>query len=171
MIDLNISNYLRLSLTDVILTLISTSLIILFARHFFWGRILEFVKKRQQVIQQNIDDSQQLKQEAEKVKEQYDEQMKNAGKDAHAIITNAKAQAEQEKDKILASASAEAAQIKDEAYQDIEREKRKAEGEMKAAISSVAIEAARSLLQKEVDEQTQQEYIDSFIDKAGQSEW
>ena len=36
MIDFNVSNYLRISLTDVVMVLISTGLIILFAKHFFW---------------------------------------------------------------------------------------------------------------------------------------
>ena len=42
---------------------------------------------------------------------------------------------------------------------------------MKDAISSVALEAAKKLVSKEMDEETQKKYIDDFIDKAGNSKW
>lgn len=44
MVDFNIDNYLRISPTDVILVLISTALIILFAKHFFWDKLTAFIK-------------------------------------------------------------------------------------------------------------------------------
>ena len=46
MVDFNVANYLRINLQDMIMTLISTILIVLFAKHFFWDKILAFVKKR-----------------------------------------------------------------------------------------------------------------------------
>ena len=42
---------------------------------------------------------------------------------------------------------------------------------MKDAISSVALEAAKKLVSKEMDEEIQKKYIDDFIDKAGNSKW
>ena len=65
----------------------------------------------------------------------------------------------------------EVSRIKERAKEDIERDKRNAEKEMKDAISSVALEAAKKLVSKEMDEETQKKYIDDFIDKAGNSKW
>lgn len=171
MIEFNISNYLRISFSDVILVLISTTLIILFAKKFFWSKLLAYMDKRQNLIQENIDASVKLKEEAMQVKDQYDEKMKEAGKEAHAILEQAKAQGTSEKQQILSAANAQAAQIKKEAKEDIEREKRKAEKEMKAAITEVAVAAASQLLNQEMDTQKHREYIDSFITEAGNSEW
>ena len=39
MIDFNIDNYLRISLTDVVLVCISTFLIVMFAKKFFWDKL------------------------------------------------------------------------------------------------------------------------------------
>jgi F-type H+-transporting ATPase subunit b len=171
MIDFNISNYLRISFSDVILVLISTCIIILFAKKFFWSKLLAYMEKRQNLIQENIDASAQLKKEAAELKNQYDEKMKDAGKEAHAIMETAKEQANVEKDKILTDAKAQAGRIKEAAYEEIERDKLKAEKEMKAAISDVAIAAASQLLKKEVDDDVQREYIDTFIAEAGNEEW
>lgn len=171
MIEFNIDNYLRISLTDVILVCISTALIIFFAKHFFWDKLMELVKKRQDFVQGNIDASVQLKEEAQKTKDQYDEKMKSAGMEAHQILESARAHAGEEKDKILKDAQAQAVRLKEQASEEIERDKRKAEKEMKTAISEVAIAAARELVQKEMDETVQKQFVDEFIDQAGDKKW
>ena len=171
MVDFNIDNYLRISLTDVILVCISTFLIVMFAKHFFWNKLVAFVKKRQDLIQENIDASIELKEEAQQTKAAYDDKMKEIGKEAHSIIESAKQQADQEKAQILSEANAQASRIKEAAHEDIERDKRKAEAEMKTAISDVAIEVAKNIVHKEMDEKTQQAYVDEFIEQAGKSEW
>ncbi|WP_304645606.1 ATP synthase F0 subunit B, partial [uncultured Dubosiella sp.] len=129
------------------------------------------VKKRQDLIQENINASIELKEEALETKAAYDEKMKGIGKEAHAIIESAKQQANQEKAQILSEANAQATRIKDAAHEDIERDKRKAEAAMKSAISDVAIEVAKNIVQKEMDEKTQQAYVDAFIEQAGNNEW
>ena len=139
----NIDNYLRISLTDVVLVCISTFLIVLIAKKFFWDKLLAYIQKRQDMIQDNIDSSVKIKEEAQSIKERYDEKMKNAGKEAHAILESARASAAQEK------------QQKD----------------IKEAIGSVALEISKKLLKKEVDEQEQKKYIDDFIDEAGSAKW
>lgn len=45
MIDFNIDNYLRISLTDVVLVCISTFLIVMFAKKFFWEKLLTLIQK------------------------------------------------------------------------------------------------------------------------------
>ena len=167
----NIDNYLRISLTDVVLVCISTFLIVLIAKKFFWDKLLAYIQKRQDLIQGNIDSSVQLKQEAQNIKEQYDEKMKNAGKEAHAILESARASAVQEKQQILEKTQDEVARLKKQAQEDIEKDKLNAQKDMKEAIGSVALEVYRKLLKKEMDPSLQKEYIDEFIDEAGNSKW
>ncbi|MCI6087209.1 MAG: F0F1 ATP synthase subunit B [Absicoccus porci] len=167
MVDFNVANYLRINLQDMIMTLISTILIVLFAKHFFWDKILAFVKKRQDLIQDNIDSSENLKKAALAQKEKYDVQMQHAGQDAHVIIETARVNATQQKKEILDQANSEAARIKAKAQEDIDRDRLKAQDEMKEAISDVAIEAAKKLVDKEMDESTQRKFVDDFLAKAG----
>ena len=167
MVDFNVANYLRINLQDMIMTLISTILIVLFAKHFFWDKILAFVKKRQDLIQDNIDSSEDLKKAALAQKEKYDVQMQHAGQDAHVIIETARVNATQQKKEILDQANSEAARIKAKAQEDIDRDRLKAQDEMKEAISDVAIEATKKLVDKEMDESTQRKFVDDFLAKAG----
>lgn len=167
----NIDNYLRISLTDVVLVCISTFLIVLIAKKFFWDKLLAYIQKRQDMIQDNIDSSVKIKEEAQSIKERYDEKMKNAGKEAHAILESARASAAQEKQQILNQTQDEVVRLKKQAQEEIERDKRNAQKDMKEAIGSVALEISKKLLKKEVDEQEQKKYIDDFIDEAGSAKW
>lgn len=166
-----IENYLRISLTDVILVMISTILIILIAKKFFWSKLVAFVEKRQQLVQANIDSSLALKKEAEDLKDQYDKQIKSAGQEANVILENARAQATQEKKQILSKAQQEAVLLKQKAQEDIEREKRNAQNSMKDAIGEVAVDVAKRFVADQMDEETQKKYVDDFLSEAGDKSW
>lgn len=170
-ISFNIANYLRINLQDVLMVLVSTALIILFAKHFFWDKILQFIEKRQALIEANIQSSQDLKAEAAQIKDAYDEKMKHAGQDAHEILEMARSNANEQKKEILHQAQQEADRIKAKAQEDLERDRLLAEQEMKTVISDVAIEAAKKLVDKEMDETTQRQFVDDFISKAGEAKW
>lgn len=166
-----IENYLRISLTDVILVMISTILIVLIAKKFFWSKLVAFVEKRQQLVQANIDSSLALKKEAEDLKDQYDKQIMSAGQEANVILENARAQATQEKKQILSKAQQEAVLLKQKAQEDIEREKRNAQNSMKDAIGEVAVDVAKRFIADQMDEETQKKYVDDFISEAGDKSW
>lgn len=166
-----IENYLRISLTDVILVMISTILIVLIAKKFFWSKLVAFVEKRQQLVQANIDSSLALKKEAEDLKDQYDKQIMSAGQEANVILENARAQATQEKKQILSKAQQEAVLLKQKAQEDIEREKRNAQNSMKDAIGEVAVDVAKRFVANQMDEETQKKYVDDFLSEAGDKSW
>lgn len=171
MIDFNIDNYLRISWQDVLLVCISTLLIVIFAKHFFWNKLLAFINKRQALIQDNIDASEKLRKEALAEKKQYDDQIASAGAKANEIIDLAKKEAEAQKTQILDAAKNQAQNIQRAAQEDIERDKLKAQKEMKNAITEVALAAAGAILESEIDASKQQEILDQLIDQAGEGQW
>ena len=137
----------------------------MFAKKFFWEKLLTLIQKRQDLIQENIDSSVAIKKQAEDVKEQYDEKLRNVSQEAHTIL------ADQEKQQIIKEANDEALRIKKNANEDIERQKRDAQKEMKKAISDVALSAASQLIKKEMDEETQKQFVEDFIEQAGDKQW
>ena len=55
--------------------------------------------------------------------------------------------------------------MKEKARKDIEREKVQARSEMKDAIVEVAFEAAKQIVNKELDETAHKQYVDDFMSK------
>ena len=148
-------------------TSVSTLIIVAVAKHFFWDKVLAYLDARKAAIQADIDAGLQSKEAGEQYKRQYEEQMANARGEAHELLESAKANAVQEKREILAAARGEAEAVKEKARKDIEREKVQARAEMKDAIVDVAFEAAKQIVNKELDESTHKQYVDDFIEHAG----
>ena len=64
-------------------------------------------------------------------------------------------------------AQKEAESIKRRAEADIEAQRRMAAGQLKGDISSLALALAGKVMEKELDDGTQKDLIDSFIDNMG----
>ena len=170
-LDFDIYAYLRLSPSDVIIVCISTFLLVIVAKRFFWDKVLAFLDARQAAIQADIDSGAKQRSEGEAYKAEYEKQLANASKEAHELLESAKTNAAQEKREILSAAKSEADNIKTKALADIEREKTAAREEMKQAIVDVAFEAAKQIVDKEIDEQAHKRYLDDLIEHAGDETW
>lgn len=169
--DINISNYLRLDFVDMALVLVSTLILCLVAKHFFWDYITEYFQKRHDAIAADIQAGDDARAAGEAYKTQYETQLAEAKSEAREIIETAQKHANEEKKAVLAKAKEEAEIMKQKAQQDMEREKQQAQSEMKKTIVDVAFEAAKQIVRKEMDEKDQQSYVNDFIEHAGEDQW
>lgn len=170
-LNFDINAYLRLNFVDMLMVCISTLLIVCIAKRFFWSKVTAYLDGRSAAIQADLDAGSKMREEAEQYKVQYEQQLASARVEAHGILEGAKANAAHEKREILSAARQEAEQVKAKAQADIEREKVAAREEMKQAIVDVAFEAAKQIVNKELDETTHKKYVDDFIDHAGEDSW
>lgn len=169
--DFNIQNYLRIDFQDVLFVLISTCIILILAKKFFWDKVLAFVKARQDYVQGNIDDSVQLKAQAMAMKDEYQAKLNQAHDEAHSIMENAKKMAVAQQKEMIEQAKNQANAIARKAEEDLAREKRLAESQMKQAIGQTAVQVAKKLVKKEMDAQTEQAYLDEFMEEAEKATW
>lgn len=169
--DFNIQNYLRIDFQDVLFVLISTCLILIFAKKFFWDKVLTFVKARQDFVQGNIEDSVQLKAQAMAIKDEYQAKLNQAHAEAHEMMENAKMMATAQQKEMIEQAKTQANAITRRAQEEIAREKRLVESQMKQAIGQTAVQVAKKLVKKEIDAQTEQAYLDEFMQEAEKSIW
>ena len=72
---------------------------------------------------------------------------------------------EKQKDKIIKQANIEVSEIKDKAHKDIERDKEKAQEEIKRTIVSVALDASKEVLKREINENDNVKLVDDFINQ------
>lgn len=168
---INIDDYLRINLYDAVLVLISTLLIVLIVKKFFWNYVRQYLEQRQAFIQSQLDESKANLQESEKLKTQYEEKMANAKQEALDLISAAKNTASREAGEIVSKAHDDAHAIKEKAEMEIEHEKAKVREQLKEEISEVAFLAARKIVEKELDESTHKKYVEDFIDEAGEQTW
>lgn len=142
------------------------ALVVLFAALYFiaYKPVKKFVKARKDYIEGNIKETEKGKKEMEKALRKKETIILDAREEGDRIIASSKADAEKRAEMIIGEANAEAASIRKEAKESIEREKKKAESEMRKAIVMAASEAARKALEGHVDEK-EDERIRSSIRK------
>lgn len=165
--DININDYLRINVEEMIMVLISTFLIVLICKKFFWNYLKDYLAKREQFIQSQLDESASRLQESELLKQEYEKKISNAKDEAKSIIDSAQANAKREADEIISNAKKEATATKEKAAQDIKYEQEKAKKEMHKQISDVSFAIAHKIIKDDVDEKTHQKYVDEFINEAG----
>ncbi|MCQ0077325.1 F0F1 ATP synthase subunit B [Pediococcus acidilactici] len=136
---------------------------------FAWGPVNAMLKERADRISNDIESAEQAKKEAQKLAEQRKEALDNSHAEATTIINNAKNSGAKERELIVGNAQVEAKSLKDKAKQDIEQERADALKSAQDDIASLSIEIASKVIKKELDENSQKELIDSYIEGLGES--
>ncbi len=166
---INIDNYLRLDLVDMVLVLISTGLIVLIAKKYFWNIAQDYLEKRKQFIQSQLDDAVSKNQESEKFNLEAKNELASLKAQSNEMLSAAQENAKKEAALIISDAKEMATSIKEKAQSDIEKDKRQAMEQMKEEMSEIALLAASKVVEKELNDDLHRKYVKEFIEKAGEA--
>lgn len=137
--------------------------------------LFEPVKKllanRRERIKNDIESATQDKEDAAKLKEEYDSKIKEVNKEADEILSAARKKALKRENEIIVEAEEEAARILSRANQEIELEKSKVKDEVKVEIIKVATCMASKIVEASIDEAKQNELIDETLKEMGDETW
>lgn len=166
---INIDNYLRLNITDMILVLISTILMVLITKKFFWNYAKDYLDKREKLIQQELDTAKKKEEEGRKYLEEAEAKLNDVNKKAEEIMDKVSAESKKEAEKILSDAKVEIERQKEIARNEIDKERIDAVSQIKEEMGTLALVAAKKLLQKEIDDEVRKKYIQDFINEGGEA--
>ena len=138
-------------------------------KRFLFKPINEMLEKRRAMADAQITDAQKAKEEADAMKQEYEQNMLDAKDKANQIVTSAQKTAAFQSEEILKEAADQAAAIKAKAEKDIAQEKRKAVNEVKNEIGGIAMEIAGKVIQREISEEDHAKLIDEFISNVGEA--
>lgn len=136
---------------------------------FAWGPVNAMLKERADRISDDIDAAEKSRKEADALAKQRKEALDNSHAEATSIINNAKDSGAKERELIIGNAQDEAKSLKDQAKRDIEQERTDALRSAQDDIASLSIEIASKVIKKELDENSQKQLIDSYIEGLGDS--
>lgn len=145
------------------------SFLILFfvLKKFAWKPLMNVMEKRRQFIEDNLANAERERQEAERIRLEYQEEMRQARLEAQALMEKAAKNSEERAALILAEARRDTEKMKENALADIEREREKAVAEVRAQVVGLSIAVAEKILQQKLDMQGQENLIDKFIQEVG----
>ena len=136
-------------------------------KHFLFKPVQAVLAKRQEELDTSYAEAAQAQESASELKQEYETKLASAREEASEIVKAATVRATARSEEMLGEARSAAAALKTKADAEIEAERRKAAGELKNDISSLALDIAGKVVEKEIDPGAHKALIDAFIDRVG----
>ena len=133
--------------------------------------VQNMLQKRQDAIQQSLDNAADQAKQAEALRLDYEEKLANASKEKEAILEFAYASAKEKENQIIKDAREEADRIRDRARRDIDQEREKAKDEIQQESISLAAAMTEKLLHSYVDQDVADRLVEDAIHGLEEAEW
>ena len=131
--------------------------------------VRKVIAQRKAKADSQIEDARKLRAEAEAMKAEYEQNMRNARAEANEIVASAQKTAAARSEEMLNEARSQAAALKQKAEADIAQERKKAVNEVKDEIGGMAIEIASKVVEREIKESDHKALIDEFTQNVGEA--
>ena len=130
---------------------------------FAYKPLRKYLDKRSEYIDNEVKSANKNNALSKMKLEEAEQQIADSKKEAANIIDSAKEQANLEKKKILDNANDEVLKMKAKSEEDIKEGKKRAQKEVEEAIVSVALDASKHVLSREINENDNKKIIDDFV--------
>lgn len=158
-------------LHDAVLLAIAVFVMFLFLSYMLFNPAREMLKKRQDKVKNDIDSAEKSREDAAKLKEEYENRLREIHKEEDAILSAARQKALENETKIIDQAKAEAANIIARANHQAELEMKKAQDEIKKEIITVASMVAEKAVSEKLDIEIQDSLVDDTLKEIGEKTW
>ena len=159
MLDFNLGTILFQLIVFLILMMIVAKLAI--------RPVLDMMKKRQDHIDQQLDDAEKNQKEAQRLLEEQREELRKTREEAHLIIESEKKRAEAQAQDIMSQAKSRADRMISDAREEINNEKEKAIASLRDEVAQLSMLLASKVLEREVSSADHEKEIDAFIKQVG----
>ena len=138
-------------------------------KRFLFKPINSMLEKRKAMADAQIQDAVKANEEAQAMKQEYEQSMEEAKARANEIVTQAQRTATLQSEEMLKEAGRQATAMKEKAEADIAQERRKAVNDIKDEIGGMAMEIAGKVIEREIREEDHAKLIEEFIANVGEA--
>lgn len=158
-------------LHDAVLLAIAVFVMFLLLSYLLFNPARDMLKKRQERVKGDIDSAKKAKADAEQLRADYEEKLRNIHKEEDEILSAARKKALENEAKIIENAKAEAAGIIERANRQTELAVKKAEDDIKKEIIAVASMIAGKVVSENIDINIQDSLIEETLKEMGDQTW
>lgn len=151
----------------VLLTLINFAILVLILKHFLWDKVKASIDERQNYIEEKISNADEAEEKARIYLVENKRILSTAKDEGNKIIESKKKDANKVYEEIVEDANKEAKAVMERARVEIELQKEKAEAELRNQVVNLAIDLSTKALQEKVEDSTQRDLINDFINEVG----
>lgn len=151
----------------VLATIINFIITVAILKHFFFDKIKDLIKKRQEDITAQIREADENAEKARKLRIDNENLLKSAKEEGKRITEAQKKRADKLYEEIIDNAQKDANSVMEKAKADIVKERDKTKQELKQQTVQLALMMSSKILNETIDEEKHRKLIDEFISKVG----
>jgi F-type H+-transporting ATPase subunit b len=126
-------------------------------------RIGKVLDDRANAIQNSLDEASRIREEANKIHDDYRQRLKEAREQAEEIITRARKSGETHEKEAIEQAKADRERLLEQARRDIEAETRRAVDEIRREVANLTVEATEKVTRKTLSEADQRRLVEEAL--------
>ena len=153
------------------MTLVAVFVLFLGGSFFFFNPARKFLEKRKQGIADDINSAKKDREEAERLKAEYEDKLKDVDSQVEEIMSEARKRALANENRIVADAREEAGKIVDNANREAALEKQKIANEVKEEMVNVASMMAGKIVAASMSEAERKVLLDETLKEMGEDTW
>ncbi|WP_209797606.1 F0F1 ATP synthase subunit B [Clostridium moniliforme] len=158
---------MNINIPEMIVTLVNLLILFWIVKHFAFDRVNKILKERNNRIEDTISKADEDLEKARILKLQNEKEIGSAKEEGKEIVSQYKSKADSIYKEIVEDARKEASTIIEKSKVEINRERAKAEDEIKTQAVELAIFLSEKALGESIDEKKHRELIDEYISKVG----
>ena len=161
--------FIGVNFFTMIFAWINLVILYVFLKKLLFKPVKKMIDSRQQEIDDMYSEAESSRESANEMKAEYEEKIAKANEESEDILRRAQRRAELREEEILKEANVKAARVLERAEEQIELEKKQAINDVKDEVSSIAIDIAEAVIERDINKADHDALIDEFIDKLGES--
>ena len=161
-------DFIGVDLWTALFVLLNTLTVIFVGTKFLFKPVMKMIETRQTEIDDMYASADAAEKNAKAMENEYNEKLAAAKDTSERIIREAVARGQSREEEIIRQANRDAAAIMDKANADIELEKKKAINEAKDEISDLAMAIAGKVVGRSLTDADHAQLVESFIDELGE---
>ena len=154
----------------MVITIINLIVLCLLMKKFLIGPVTAVMQQRAALIEQQLTDAKNGKEEAIALKSAYEEKLTASEAESDRLIGEAQKRAHLEYDRIVEDADREAARILEDAKKAAEQEREKTLEEARTEIAGLVMAATAKVLNEQAGDPLSRQLYDQYLAKAGMAD-
>ena len=146
-------------------SIVSFVIFLLLMKKYAFPPIFEILEAREKKITGDIQNAEDIKAEAEKLKKEFENQLKAAHDKAATIVQLANEESRKNQDKALQETQAKCRQMLKEAEHEIQTSRNQILAEIRGYVSALTITSAEKVMKRALTEDDKKRLVDESIDE------
>lgn len=152
---------------NLLFTIINLVVLYLLLKKFLIKPVTDVMEKREKLIADGLNEASSAKQEAAKLKSEYEAALTGAREESVRIVEKAQVQAKAEYERIVKEAGDKAGSMLDSAKANIQLEREQTMKALQSEIAGLAMTAAAKIVSEKTENQGNQDIYNQFLEEVG----